>query len=187
MITDRGPKVEQLSTRRRKEWLTKINRKNWVPTSYACVCSIHFIGGIAADLLDDTNPAWIPTIMMGYTTKEGDLGRYNRYKRRREQQDNSQDADRRTLSYQTTSEDVSRSDHKTSGPSVNEQPIANYSTTETVSEDVSTDEMASQIVDEVHFPTVTEVNTVEQQIELDNIVDSDRESEIKSLQLKSTR
>ena len=44
-----------------------------------------------------------------------------------------------------------------------------------------TDEMASQIVDEVHFPNVTEVNTVEQQIELDNIVDSDRESEIKSL------
>ena len=72
--------------------------------------------------------------MMGYTTKEGDLGCYNRYKRRRERQDNSQDADRRTLSYQTTSEDVSRSDHETSGLSVNEQPIANYSTTETVSD-----------------------------------------------------
>ena len=202
MITDRGPKAEQLSTRRRKEWLTKINRKNWVPTSCAYVCSIHFVGGIAADLLDDTNPAWVPTIMMGYTTKEGDLGRYNRCKRRREQQDNcsvkctpssfsnSQDEDWRTLSHQlnpltaeTTSEHVSRSVYETPGPSVNEQPIANYSTTETVSEDVSMDERASQIVDEVHFPTVTEVDTVEQQIELDNIVDSDRESEIKSLQL----
>ena len=102
---------------------------------------------------------------------------YNRCKRRREQQhncsvkctpssfNNSQDEDRRTLSHQlnpltaeTASNDVSRSDHETPGPSVNEQPIANYSTTETVSEDVSMDEMASHIVDEVHFPTLTEVN-----------------------------
>ena len=178
-------------------------QENWVPTSYAYVCSIHFIGGIAANLLDDTNPAWVPTIMMGYIyiTKEGDLGRYNRCKRRREQQDNcsvkctpssfnnSQDEDR-TLSHQlnpltaeTASNDASRSDHETPGPSVNEQPIVNYCTTETVSEDVSIDEMASHIVDEVYFPTLTEGNTVEQQIELNNIVDSDRESEIKSLQL----
>ena len=44
---------------------------------------------------------------------------------------------------------------------MNEQPIANYSTIEIVSEDVSMNEMANQIVDEVHFPTLTEVNTVE--------------------------
>lgn len=164
--------------------MTKINRKNWVPTSNAYICSIHFVGGIAANLLDDTNPAWVPTIMMGYKT-EGDLGRYNRCKRRREQQDNcskctpstfnnSQD-DRRTLSHQLnpltegTSKDVSRSDHETPGPSVNEQPIANYSTTETVSEDVNMDETASQTMDEVQFPTMTEIITEQP----DNIVDSE--------------
>ena len=144
------------------------------------ICSIHFAGGIAANLLDNTNCAWAPTIMMSYTTKEDDLGLYNHCKRKREQQDNcsvqctplpfnnSQDEDRRTLSHQlnpltaeTTSKDVSRSDHETPGPSVNEQPIANYSTIEIVSEDVSMNEMANQIVDEVHFPTLTEVNTVE--------------------------
>ena len=80
MITDKGPKVEQLSTRRRKEWLTKMNRKNWVPISYAYACSIHFVGGIKANLLNDTNSAWVPTIMMGYTTKEGDLSHYNHCK-----------------------------------------------------------------------------------------------------------
>ena len=42
------------------------------------------------------------------------------------------------------------------------------------------DEIASQIVDEVSFTTMTEGHTVEQQIELYNVLDSDK---VKSLQL----
>ena len=189
VITDKGSRVKQLFTRR-KEWMTKINRKKLGTYLFCYACSMHFVGGVATQLLDDTNPAWIPN--NNDATKEGDLSCYNRYKRRREQQDNcslkhtssfnySQDEDGRTLSDQKTSKKVLRSDHETLGQNVtNEQPIANYSTTDTLSEDVSMDEIASQIVDEVSFTTMTEVHTVKQQIELDNVLDNDK---VKSLQL----
>ena len=69
--------------------MSKINRKDWVPISSHCICSIHFVGNVGADLLDNTNPAWVPSILMGYGTKEGDLGHLYHCIRRREQQDNS--------------------------------------------------------------------------------------------------
>ena len=71
-VTDRGPRAKRLSIRRRQEWLSNINRKNWIPTSSSYVCSIHFDGNVAADLFDDTNPAWVPSVLMGHSTKEGD-------------------------------------------------------------------------------------------------------------------
>ena len=73
--------MELLSTRRRAEWLTKINRKNWRPRPGTYVCSAHFVHGCPTNLIDDTNPDWVPSVAMGYTTK------FNRYDRRRRRQE----------------------------------------------------------------------------------------------------
>lgn len=103
---------------------------------------------------------------MGHVTKEGDLGRYNRCKRRREQQDNC-DA-KRTLSAIDNSQDDDRRAqiHNTSCPSENDREQPNYPTIDNESVDVSTNEIAD--------PTVTES---------DITVGSEKEGEIISLQL----
>ena len=42
-----------------------MNRKNWVPPSSFFVCSIHFVViYVAADLLDETNPAWVTSVLI---------------------------------------------------------------------------------------------------------------------------
>lgn len=84
VIRHKGKKLEQLSTRRRAEWLAKINRKNWRPGPGSRVCSVHFVHGKPAELFDDTNPDWVPSVLMGYNTKEGSFDRYHRSKRRKE-------------------------------------------------------------------------------------------------------
>ena len=76
--------MELLSTRRRAEWLTKINRKNWRPHPNTYVCSACFVHGRPTNLIDDTNPDWVPSVAMGYTTKEGDFNRYDHHRRRQE-------------------------------------------------------------------------------------------------------
>ena len=45
------------------------------------------------DLLDDTNPDWVPSVSMGYATKEGDFDRYHRRKRREHCDDNDLNVD----------------------------------------------------------------------------------------------
>ena len=45
VIVHQGKKVRELSTRRRREWLAKINRKDWIPKKHSRVCSRHFIDG----------------------------------------------------------------------------------------------------------------------------------------------
>ena len=184
-VTDRGPRAKQLSIRRRQEWLSNINKKNWVPTSSSYVCSIHFVGNVAADLLDDTNPAWVPSVLMGYSTKEGDLGRYNRCKRRSEQQDSS-NVKRTTSSNillgkdNRTPSQSHRSDDETPSLTMNE---LSHPTAETVSEDVCRNETTGPYMDEIHLPMVTEVSMPLQTEELDIIVNRERENETRSLRL----
>ena len=103
---------------------------------------MHFVGGVAAQLLDDTIPAWIPNIMMQLkkvisvvtiTTKgEGNsktiavlsiLHLLTIHKMKTEE----------LYLIKKHPKKVSRSDHETLGQNVtNEQPIANYSTTDTI-------------------------------------------------------
>ena len=136
--------------------------------SSSYVCSVHFVGSKAADLLDDSNPAWVPSVLMGHVTKEGDLGRYNRCKRRREQQDNCNA--KRTLSAIHNSQDDDRKAqiHNTPCPSENDREQPNYPTIDNKSVDVSTNEIADP-----NDPTVTES---------DITVGSEKEGEIISLQ-----
>ena len=93
IIKGKGKKLELLSTRRRAEWIVKINRKNWRPVAGSRVCSAHFVLGYPVDLLDDTNPDWVPSVSMGYATKEGDFDRYHRRKRREHCDDNDLNVD----------------------------------------------------------------------------------------------
>ena len=131
---------------------------------FCYACSMHFVGSVAAQLLDDTNPAWIPNIMMQLkkvisvvtiaTKGEG----------------NSRTIAVLSILHLSTI-------HKMKTEELYLIKKHHYSTTDTLYEDVSMDEIASQIVDEVSFTTMTEVYTVGQ---LDNVLDSDK---VKSLQL----
>ena len=42
----RGKELRELSIRRRTEWLSRINRKDWAPSKNARVCSVHFVTGM---------------------------------------------------------------------------------------------------------------------------------------------
>ncbi|XP_014674939.1 PREDICTED: uncharacterized protein LOC106815030 [Priapulus caudatus] len=50
------------------------------------VCSAHFISGKPSDLYKDTDPDWVPTVNMGYPTKDLDtpIVRHDRLKNRKE-------------------------------------------------------------------------------------------------------
>ena len=46
VIEHQGEKTFELSSKRRQEWIARINRKDWVPSKYARVCSDHFVEGM---------------------------------------------------------------------------------------------------------------------------------------------
>ena len=139
---------------------------------------------------------------MGHSTKEGDLGRYNRCKRRSKQQDSSSvkrtasgniltDEDDRTLSHdhslnyceaETISTNIHRSDDET--PSSNMSELS-HPAAKTVSEDVCRSGTTSPDMDGIHLPTVIEVNTPSplQIKESDIMADREKENETRSLQL----
>ena len=62
-ITSRGEVTKSLSAKRRKKWIAAINRKD-VPSKYAKVCGQHFISGAPSGLYEETNPDWIPTLLL---------------------------------------------------------------------------------------------------------------------------
>ena len=111
VIVHQGTKVRELSTKRLREWLAKINRKDWTPKKYSRVCSRHFIngksfamlysfkctfceGGRPAALHEENDPNWIPTINMGYATDVADDARYSRLQQRRRKQSEHESEDR---------------------------------------------------------------------------------------------
>ena len=45
-IEHQGEKTFKLSSKRRQEWIARINRKDWVPSKYVRVWSDHFVAGM---------------------------------------------------------------------------------------------------------------------------------------------
>ena len=43
VIQYQGAWTEELSAKCCTEWIAKINRKDWTPTKYSSICSVHFI------------------------------------------------------------------------------------------------------------------------------------------------
>jgi len=46
VLEHQGEKTFELSSKRRQEWLARINRKDWVPSKNVRVCSDHFVSGM---------------------------------------------------------------------------------------------------------------------------------------------
>ena len=73
VITNQGDQCEELSRRRRSEYLSKLYLKT-LDADGARVCSRHFISGQPAALYDQTNPDWTPSLHLGHSyVQEGNL------------------------------------------------------------------------------------------------------------------
>ena len=61
--------MESLSTKRQRDWLAAIRRKDIKEDNYkhTWVCSDHFISGKPSPLYNSANPDWIPSLNLGYT------------------------------------------------------------------------------------------------------------------------
>ena len=70
IIKHQGKETEILSERRRREWLSAIRRKDIKEENYqhTRVCSDHFISNKPSSLYDCTNPDWVLSLNLGYTT-----------------------------------------------------------------------------------------------------------------------
>lgn len=71
---------------RRALWISAVKRKNWQPSDYSWLCSVHFVGGKKSD--DPLSPAYTPTIFNFISSPvkrkaSADLIRYERCKVRR--------------------------------------------------------------------------------------------------------
>ena len=85
IVTGKGEALRELTERRRRAWLVAINRKDIKESNlqYTRVCSDHFISGKPSDVDDDTNPDWVPSRNMGYSSKHCPTPeRYERAQRR---------------------------------------------------------------------------------------------------------
>ena len=69
VINNQGKEVYSLSKRRRDGFLAAISRVGLTENILKNdrICSRHFITGKPADLLDDTNPDWLPTQNLGHS------------------------------------------------------------------------------------------------------------------------
>ncbi|XP_052760825.1 uncharacterized protein LOC128203467 [Mya arenaria] len=93
VIKNQGDECERLSTNRRRQWLAQLGQsfenKN---IDNVRICSAHFVKGKRADLYDQLNPDWVPTInLRGCATPKPPVhndsttpstSRYNRQKDR---------------------------------------------------------------------------------------------------------
>ncbi|WAR11745.1 hypothetical protein MAR_025925 [Mya arenaria] len=83
VITHQGEQTKKLSQDRREKWLSNIARDDLKPSSYdnLRICSDHFIKK-PADLYDQLNPDWAPTVKMGhirtFMSPSPSKSRYNR-------------------------------------------------------------------------------------------------------------
>ena len=66
VITRRGERERELSEIRRREFLAAIGRADLKGTKFsnARMCSLLFVSGSPANLFDDTNVDWIPTMKL---------------------------------------------------------------------------------------------------------------------------
>ena len=86
VISEKGPQnLLELSKRRRVGYLAAISRVG-VTEKILCndgICSRHFISGKPADLEDETNPDWLPSLNLEYTKFSDSHGQTERYGRRK--------------------------------------------------------------------------------------------------------
>lgn len=72
IVTKEALQSEDLSARRRREWLAALRRKDVVSgsnLSHIRVCSDHFLSGRPSALYATMDPDWVPSLKLG---KEGD-------------------------------------------------------------------------------------------------------------------
>ena len=67
VVTYQGPEVEELSTERRRLWVSAISRDDLTEKFLNSdrVCNQHFHSGTAAPLWDRYNIDWVPTLNLG--------------------------------------------------------------------------------------------------------------------------
>ena len=68
VVTNQGPKVEELSIERRRRWISAISRDDLTEKilNNDRVCDQHFHSGTAAPLWDRHNIDWVPTLNLGH-------------------------------------------------------------------------------------------------------------------------
>ena len=74
VITRKGPRIEELSWRRRTGFISAISRDDLTDSILENdrICSRHFISGKPADLEDELNPDWLPTQNLGHSKVDSD-------------------------------------------------------------------------------------------------------------------
>ncbi|XP_070177622.1 uncharacterized protein [Littorina saxatilis] len=81
-----GPKVEDVTKRRRRAWISAIRRTNITferSSSAMRVCSQHFHSGKPSYEMMETDPDWAPSLLLGHSEmKTTDTGRHGRQKNR---------------------------------------------------------------------------------------------------------
>uniref|UniRef100_A0A6B0V8P8 THAP-type domain-containing protein n=1 Tax=Ixodes ricinus TaxID=34613 RepID=A0A6B0V8P8_IXORI len=65
VISNQCDRTRELSEKRRKLWLEKINRRELYFKKDVRICSVHFISGKPAYLMHDSHPDWLPTLKLG--------------------------------------------------------------------------------------------------------------------------
>jgi hypothetical protein len=83
IINNQGEKTKEISSRRRLEWIARINRKDWTPSPHSRVCSEHFISGKPASLYEENNPDWAPSRKLGYHSPGPSIQRFARLESRK--------------------------------------------------------------------------------------------------------
>ena len=93
IIKNKGVDVHSLSKRRRDGILAAISRVGLTDNILKNdrICSRHYISGKPADLLDDTNPDWLPTLNLGHNKARLPPTATGRWERRNARQANRED------------------------------------------------------------------------------------------------
>lgn len=81
VITRHCERTLQLSEKRRRVWLARINRNDLKNLDNIRVCGRHFVTGKPSNLMDDNNPDWAPSQHLGYGRDQGVLKKTERYER----------------------------------------------------------------------------------------------------------
>jgi len=88
VVSNKGEEIYSLSKRRRDGFLAAISRVGLTDTILKNdrICSRHFISGKPADLLDHTNPDWLPSLNLGHNKAKLSSTATERWERRNARQ-----------------------------------------------------------------------------------------------------
>ncbi|XP_077557467.1 uncharacterized protein LOC144172728 [Haemaphysalis longicornis] len=102
VIEHQGDRTKELCVKRRSLWLARINCADLnTKRTGIRVCGAHFVKGRPSQLWEEADPDCAPTLLLGYSAKQGDPERHARAKRRRNQA-RAADAERRAEAMATT-------------------------------------------------------------------------------------